>query len=121
VRIQVRFLESILIGRGSHEPRMELVLSFKRIRGYLDKNKKKLKDMIIIKITLKINYYCFRTEIIEIEKNMFSTFILFYFERLEFYLKNIPERNIKAEKTKENAGKCIISEVEELSCNMAAN
>jgi hypothetical protein len=83
--------------------------------------------MIVIKITLKINYYCFRTgeiEIIEIEKNMFSTFILFYFilkEHIEFYLKNIPERNIKAEKTKENAGKCIISEVEELSCNMAAN
>jgi hypothetical protein len=42
-------------------------------------------------------------------------------EYIEFYLKKIPERNIKAEKTKENAGKCIISEGEELSCNMAAN
>jgi hypothetical protein len=81
--------------------------------------------MIVIKIKLKINYYCFRTgeiEIIEIEKNMFPTFILFYFERVyRILLKNIAERNIKAEKTKENAGKCIISEGEELSCNMAAN
>jgi len=79
------------------------------------KNKKKLRGIIIINITLKINNYDNWNR-----KNMFLL-SLFYYERVEFYIKNIPESNIKAEKTKENAGKCIIGEVEELSSNMAAN
>ena len=63
--------------------------------------------MIVIKITLKINYYCFRTgeiEIIEIEKNMFPTFILFYFERV--YRILLKKNSREEHKSRENKRKC---------------
>jgi hypothetical protein len=42
VRIQVRYLENALIERDSYKPQMELVSSFKRVKGTrIPKNKKK--------------------------------------------------------------------------------
>jgi len=41
VKSQVQFLENTFIERENHKPRIRLVLFFKKIRGYLDKNNKK--------------------------------------------------------------------------------
>jgi hypothetical protein len=42
IRIQIWSLESVLIERDSYEFRIEIVLFFKKIRRFPDKNKKKI-------------------------------------------------------------------------------
>jgi hypothetical protein len=41
MRIKIRSSKSVFIGKGNHEPRTRVIISFKRVWGYSGKNKKK--------------------------------------------------------------------------------